>query len=378
MLQKVQETHWLSLVSEVKYQKNRMSAKILFILKRREDYDPAKHTAKGLSTGLLNSASFVVDCLAEEGKDVALEVAIDNNCIDRLVTKHKPSHVIIEALWVVPSKFDVLRKLHPHVEWIIRLHSETPFIAGEGIAMNWIADYITHPNVYIGINAPRVMEEMKSYLRAKFGSSKDIGKLVVYLPNSYPREYKKAKGIDYSKEAIDISCFGAVRPLKNHLVQALAALTFAQKIGKNLNFHINSERLEMNGSAVLNNIKGMFEQLADTNYRLICHGWKSRDEFLQLCGQMDIGMQVSFSETFNIVGADHISQGVPIVGSAEIPWYIKPILNEPCRPAYSAEIVRDLEFAYKKPELFVKQNQHSLLNYTQATKQTWLKTFYEF
>jgi hypothetical protein len=350
--------------------------KILFILKRREDFDPAKHTAKGLSTGLLNSASFVVDCLTEQGKDVALEVAIDNNCIDRLVTKHRPSHVIIEALWVVPSKFEVLRKLHPHTKWIIRLHSEVPFIAGEGIAMNWIADYLTHPNVYIGINAPRVMEEMKSYLRAKFEDTKDIDELVIYLPNSYPSDYKPARGIDRNKDTLDISCFGAVRPLKNHLVQAIAALTFARKIGKGLNFHINSERLEMNGSAVFNNIQGMFEQLAGTRYQLVCHGWKSRDEFLELCGKMDIGMQASFSETFNIVGADHISQGVPIIGTTEIPWYVKPVLNEPCRPAYGSEIVADLEFAWNRPELFVTLNQQSLQNYTEQTKQTWLSYFY--
>ena len=31
-------------------------------------------------------------------------------------------------------------------------------------------------------------------------------------------------------------------------------------------------------------------------------------------------MQVSFSETFNIVTADMITQGIPIIGSSEIPW----------------------------------------------------------
>jgi hypothetical protein len=35
---------------------------------------------------------------------------------------------------------------------------------------------------------------------------------------------------------------------------------------------------------------------------------------------MDIGLQVSFSETFNIVSADFVSMGVPIVVSGEVPW----------------------------------------------------------
>ena len=87
--------------------------KVLFILKRREDFNAKIHSHVGLSTGLYNSASFVHDTLGELGIESNLEVAIDNNCIDRLVTKHRPTHAIIEALWVVPSKFVILQKLHP-------------------------------------------------------------------------------------------------------------------------------------------------------------------------------------------------------------------------------------------------------------------------
>ena len=102
--------------------------------------------------------------LREIGFDSTLEVAIDNNCIDRLVTKHKPTHVIIEALWVVPSKFTVLQKLHPNVKWIIRIHSEMPFMAGEGMAMDWIGDYAKFKNIIIACNAPRMLDEIETFL----------------------------------------------------------------------------------------------------------------------------------------------------------------------------------------------------------------------
>ena len=98
-----------------------MKTKVLFILKRHEDFNPVKHSPLGLSTGLFNSANFMNEMLDNAGIRSEIEVAIDNNCIDRLVNKHKPTHVIIEALWVVPSKFSVLTKLHPNVRWIIRL-----------------------------------------------------------------------------------------------------------------------------------------------------------------------------------------------------------------------------------------------------------------
>jgi len=94
-------------------------AKVLFILKRREDYNGIIHSQIGLSTGLYNSASFVNDMLKAYKIESNLAVVIDNNDIDREVSKYKPTHVVIEALWVTPSKFAVLEKLHPNVKVIM-------------------------------------------------------------------------------------------------------------------------------------------------------------------------------------------------------------------------------------------------------------------
>ena len=135
---------------------------VLFILKRREDYNQHEHNSKGLSTGLFNSATFMVEMLTKSGIEANLEIAIDNNCIDKFVTMHRPTHVIIEALWVVPSKFTILTKLHPSVKWIIRLHSEMPFLAGEGMAMDWLGDYTNNKNIQIAANAPRMLDEVRT------------------------------------------------------------------------------------------------------------------------------------------------------------------------------------------------------------------------
>ena len=79
-----------------------MRKRILFILKRREDYNPVAHSPKGLSTGLFNSASFMVSMLNDLGIEANIEVAIDNNCIDRLVNQHKPTHVITPGINELP------------------------------------------------------------------------------------------------------------------------------------------------------------------------------------------------------------------------------------------------------------------------------------
>jgi hypothetical protein len=346
-------------------------SKILFILKRREDYNAVIHSSVGLSTGLYNSANFMNVMLQDAGVDSVLEVAVDNNCIDRLVTQHKPTHVIIEALWVVPSKFTVLQKLHPNVTWIIRLHSEMPFMAGEGMAMDWLGDYSRYRNVVIGVNAPRMLCETRLYLQHLNSWDKSTTEnKVIYLPNFYPQDFKR-KELDKNKEHVDIGCFGAVRPLKNHLLQAFGAIEFAESIGKKLRFHINAGRIEMQGGPVVNNLRGLFQQIHGKGHVLINHRWSPREQFLELCADMDICLQSSFSETFNIVGADVISQGVPLVGSSEIPWQVLGITD----PTSSADIKAGLNFAYNWPQINVKANQFGLKVYTNKTRKIWAKYF---
>lgn len=346
--------------------------KVLFILKRREDYNAEKHSHIGLSTGLFNSASFMNKMLQDAGVESELVVVTDNNCIDREVTKHKPTHVIIEALWVVPSKFVILSKLHPKVKWIIRLHSEMPFLANEGMALDWIGDYAKFDNIVIGVNAPRALDEVRDFVKSSTGlCDKKINEKIIYLPNYYPQEMKKKK---YSVDGdyVDISCFGAVRPLKNHVIQAIAAIKFAEKIGKKLRFHINGGRVEMKGEPVMNNLKGLFLHVYDKGHRLIKHEWTPREEFLVLCSKMDIGMQVSFSETFNIVGADLVSQGVPFVGSREIPW-INPFFV--AQATETERIYKLLLKTHRFPQINLKTNQYLLNRYTSKTKKIWIKYF---
>jgi hypothetical protein len=346
---------------------------ILFILKRREDYNDIVHNPKGLSTGLFNSASFMVDMLNKAGVTANIEVAIDNNCIDRLVTKYKPTHVVIEALWVVPSKFAVLTALHPTVKWVVRLHSEMPFMAGEGMAMDWIADYLSYPQISVGVNAPRMLDEIRAYARIKYSWAKqETNNRVVYLPNYYPQSYWSVKGIVRKLDTVDVGCFGAIRLLKNHLLQAYGALKFAESVNKKLRFHINIGRNEMKGEPVFHNLKAMFMQLAGTGHELVMHEWTPREQFLELCRNMDVGMQCNFSETFNIVGADLISQGVPLVATKEVPW-ASCLFN--ADPNSSDSISKALRNSYYLPGLNVRINQHNLTKYTNKTEKIWIKYF---
>ena len=352
-----------------------MVNKVLFILKRREDFNSEEHKKKSIQTGLYNSANYTNKMLNDIGITSNIEIAIDNNCIDRLVTLYKPTHVIIEALWVVPTKFIILCQLHPDVKWIIRLHSDMPFIACEGIAFTWISKYSIFKNIIIGINSPKLLREMKFYLKLKNGfNDDDLNKKVVYLPNYYSIDTLKIKTIDKTKDDINICCFGAIRPLKNHLIQAYAAIEFAKKIGKKLKFHINSTRIEGNGQPIYHNIKALFSELQNPDFELVEHPWHDKENFLNLCSKMDIGLQVSFSETFNIVGCDIISQGVPLIGSSEIPWSCQ---KYNASTIDSEDIVNKLLllYLYDNSEDNVKLNTKCLLDYVNNTKKIWSEYF---
>lgn len=343
--------------------------KILFILKRRHDYNHDLHYTLNLSTGLYNSAMFVSDMLTDLKIENKISVVTDNNSIDKEVSLYKPTHVIIEALWVVPSKFEVLKKLHPNVKWIIRIHSNTPFIANEGIAFEWMTKYLKLDNVILAPNSLKMVNDLNVVVKNM--NISNTNEKIIYLPNYYPQNFE-LKIIDRKKDEINISCFGAIRPLKNQLIQAIAAIDFANKIGKNLVFHINGGRLEQKGENVLKNIKSLFDSVSDKGHKLVIHEWLDRKNFIKICEEMDMGLQISFSETFNIVTCDLLTNGVPVVVSKDIDWM--SWLSKSDRNDVN-KITKKMLFTYYTEPLITWYNQFKLNKYLNKTKSIWLNYF---
>jgi hypothetical protein len=332
-----------------------MKTKILFLNKNRDTAlvtsEGSNYSSGGKSSGLANSVNFVVDMLTENGVECKVVGVQDNNCIDREVSQYKPTHVVIEALWVVPEKFEVLTRLHPNVKWIVRLHSEVPFIAGEGMAFDWIPKYYKHKNVIVSGNSSGICEDIRSV----------YGVEVVYLPNFYPihkveapkkdsffETVLKAIGLkptrrlkQYAADPLHIGCFGAIRPLKNQLIQAVAAMRFADSLGKTVYFHINGNRVEGKGDPVIKNIRKLFE--GQSKHVLVEHPWMPHAKFTELLKNMDMTLQVSFTETYNIVAADSISAGIPVVTSDEI-TFVPAYLH--AKPTESSDIVDKMTLLY--------------------------------
>jgi hypothetical protein len=315
----------------------------------------------GITSGLFNSATFVANFLNTKGYESKLTPVVDSNQIDRVVTKFDPDVVIIEALWVPPAKFQELLSIprHKKRKWVVRIHSKAPFLANEGLATRWIHQYTTVDSGTVFI-APNTVE-----LTEQLSSAFPMGKFI-FLPNIYfPKKF-----FSFPKEKdstwVDVGCFGAIRPMKNAFQQALAAIAFAEKENRLLRFHVNSSRVEQKGDNVLRNLRSLFEY---SRHELVEHRWYQHHEFLEAASKMDIGMQVSFSESFNIVTADLVTAGVPVVASDDIEWMPRLLRVSPTKHRM---MVLKARLAYRFPGVLRFLQRTRLDMYNQKAKLIWL------
>lgn len=342
---------------------NTSKPRTLFILRKREDswgqLDPYTYN----SSGLLNSAAFINDMLIEDGFESKLVQVRDTNKIDKEVYDYNPDIVVLEAIWCPPAKLRELVKLHHHKhrKWIVRNHSEIPFLGFEGVSLEWMMEYPSIHNVFISCNSPIANQEFEYLTSLRHGKSTPV----YLLPNYYPTHKVHSKQF-VERDVVDVGCFGAIRPLKNTLQQAVASIIFARSLKKKLRFHVNSSRIEDNAHPVLKSIRALFKDYP--NCELVEVPWMNRENFLSLCGQMDIGLQVSYSETFNIVTADLVSRGVPVVCSSEIPWIPERLQADPSSALNIAEVLLS---TYGKS---VDSEVESLREYGRFSKKIWIDT----
>lgn len=367
-------------------------SRALFILKYRANgpygtwsYPPdaSGGTPAKLANGLNISALQVVGMLNSVGIAAGQVHVVDNNDIDREVTAFKPTHVFIEAFWVVPEKFDILKKLHPGVTWIVRNHSKMDFLAAEGGAIGWGLDYIKK-GVTLACNSEEATRDFKA-LAVSVGA--DPAK-VICLPNFYNLPTRSTMSASrlwsarmnrswefnpvFRKPLLSVGCFGAIRPLKNTLDQAVGAILAADVLRVPLAFVINGNRIEGGANSMHNAVKTLFAH--HPKHQLVELGWMEHDKFLDAVSSVDMVSQVSSSETFNIVAADAVHQKVPVVGSAELPWLGK----EFCANPGDVTDIRDkiVKVAHYMSTGAIQDEQYlTLQDYVQASQRAWILYF---
>lgn len=234
------------------------------------------------------------------------------NAINEYNEKHEHplTHVVISAPWL--SAFDLKSLLEgfPQVQFVILSHSNVGFLQADVCGVELLRAYqdlqLHYSNFRVGGNSKIFVNWMETA----------YGLPVLWLPNLYPlgdaRPIKKWNGYG----PLRIGAFGAVRPYKNFMTAAAAALVISNSLGVDVEFHMSAGG-EGDGFRTMPAIE---ELLRDTNVTLITHKWDYWHKFIRLVTSMDLLLQVSYTESFNLVTADGIISGVPSVVSSAIRW----------------------------------------------------------
>jgi hypothetical protein len=199
-------------------------------------------------------------------------------------------------------------------------------------------------------------------------SALELNQRVALLPNYYPTDGEHASW-KLSNEFLDIGCFGAIRPLKNHMTQAVAALRMAAKMGKSLRFHINARIESVATDPILKNLVRLFSHYP--KHELVCHPWVDHAAFRDLLKQMDVVTQVSFSETFNIVAADAVVLGVATITSSEVTWASRCFYADPTDSLNIAEMMEKAHYLKRKAGVF-NPSLRGLRHYNKDSAHNWI------
>jgi glycosyltransferase involved in cell wall biosynthesis len=275
-----------------------------------KDFKAAKpgvsHVGLGV-TGKL-TAAVLIKC----GIDAqAVPVIRFDDILLYLSNNPKVTRVVIAAPWVSVSDMEILLKQFPTIKFVVTSHSNFGFLAVEPAAIKLLRDYgaltFKYNNFQLGSNSEKFIQAWRRMY--------DVS--MVYLPNLYELGPRKSNRPLPSYDPIKIGCFGAVRPLKNFVSAVAACIDISVRMNQAVEIYMNTGRDE-GGSVTIRAIDELVVGLPKV--KLIKSAWSEHNTFKELIGRMDLNMQVSYTESFNMVTADSISQNIPVVVSDAIYW----------------------------------------------------------
>lgn len=234
------------------------------------------------------------------------------------------THVMIEAPWVSTKEMELILFKFPHIHFIVRSHSQIGFLQVEAGAVQLIREYMllqdSSLNFTLAANNERFCEFIETVYKGR----------CLYLPNLFDIEKSDSSKphlinsfhskIHTPGSVLKVSSFGAIRLLKNHSTAAAAALMIARTRNSPLEFYMNVNR-EEHGNGVLQAIKNLFTDLSWA--KLVEVPWQEWSSFKNTVSNMDLALQVSCTETFNLVIADSVSAFIPSIVSNAIEWMPK-------------------------------------------------------
>lgn len=223
------------------------------------------------------------------------------------------THVVIAAPWIPTEGLQQLCTLFPHIQFAVNCHSNVGFLQADTRGVKLIREALdlemSVHNFHVAANS----KKMTRWVMDAYGSS------CVTLPNLYYlSDMDSAQRPMYANGTLRIGAFGATRPQKNFLCAVGAAVELSYQLKVNTEIWVNTGRLEGGGGCILDAAKQMVLGLPSVH--LLEAPWSTWPQFRRLIGSMHLLFQPSDTESFNMVTADGIAEGVPSVTSYAIDW----------------------------------------------------------
>jgi len=230
-----------------------------------------------------------------------------------LASNPMPTHVVIMAPWI--PTFDLQANLifkFPQIQFVVVCHSNVGFLQADPQAITNFRQALDQERASMNFFAAGNAQLFCNWIKAAYSQP------CTWIPNLYFLEYAAPiHRRPWSGGTLRIGAFGAVRPLKNTLNAAAAALELANSYNTPIELHISVGRIE-GGATVVKALDAMLT--GSPHLTLIKDEWHQWPQFRAIVRSMNLLMQPSFTESFNMVTADGAAESIPSVVSDAIDW----------------------------------------------------------
>lgn len=266
-------------------------------------------------TGLGVTAQNAARLLRASGQPYDVEVApvFDGYELrDKVLPAVRPSHVVMFAPWVDTPFLQGLLRRFPHTRFAVSYHSNVGFLQADKYAVKLLREQLEleliNHNFSLAVNCDRLQHAIE----------RSFARPATLLPNLYyAGNAAKPQHVFHSGDVLRLGVFGAMRPQKNMLTAAWAAVQIARTLKVRAEIAINSGRVE-GGNSVLGAIRELLNGL--DGITLNETGWMTWPRFRAFVGSQHLLLSPSYTESFCNVTADGIAEGVPSVVSSAINW----------------------------------------------------------
>lgn len=226
--------------------------------------------------------------------------------------RQRPTHIVIGAPWLPTLDLQVLVHQNSDIKFAVVCHSNVGFLMADPLAITKFRQMLDLEQGGLNFTAGGNSQRFCNWIAAAYGRP------CSWLPNLYfLNDLQPVYRRPWDGGTLNIGSFGAVRPLKNTISAAGAALQLHNDLHVPVEFHISVGRIE-GGSTVVRALDAMTDKVP--GFTLVKQEWYQWTQFRQLIRRMDILMQPSYTESFNMVTADGASESIPSVVSDSIDW----------------------------------------------------------